>query len=174
MRVRLPKDAGAPLLARAFVRNEVCERHSKDARDRVELLASELVTNAIVHAGSLVTMDLDCEAEGGILVEVADGSSTRPVLREAGLMEESGRGLELVDKLSSEWGVREGGLREAVPAAAGAASGDRGSAPAAPALPGPLAAALGGMLPRQSTGKVVWFRVEGSSRPGPPEAPRRA
>lgn len=161
MRVRLPKDTRAPLLARAFVRKELGVLCTPEARDRVELLASELVTNAVVHAGSLVTMDVELEADGSVLVEVADGSPDHPVLRDADLLEESGRGLELVDKLSVEWGVRDGGLREAEPAAAGASSSTTttGAAPAAPSLPGPLAAVFGGRVPRQATGKVVWFRV---------------
>ncbi len=157
MRVRLPKDTRAPLLARAFVRKELGELHSVEVRDRVELLASELVTNAVVHAGSLVTMDVVCEASGAVLVEVADGSPVHPVLRETALLDENGRGLELVDKLSVEWGVREGGLRELEPAGpAGGADAERGSTPA---LPAGLAAVLGGRVPRQATGKVVWFRV---------------
>jgi len=155
--VRLPKDTRAPLLARAFVRKELGELHSVEVRDRVELLASELVTNAVVHAGSLVTMDVVCEASGAVLVEVADGSPVHPVLRETALLDENGRGLELVDKLSVEWGVREGGLRELEPAGpAGGADAERGSTPA---LPAGLAAVLGGRVPRQATGKVVWFRV---------------
>lgn len=157
MRVRLPKDTRAPLLARAFVRKELGELHSVEVRDRVELLASELVTNAVVHAGSLVTMDVVSEASGAVLVEVADGSPVHPVLRETELLDESGRGLELVDKLSVEWGVREGGLRELEPVSpAGGTDAERGSTPA---LPAALAAALGGRVPRQATGKVVWFRV---------------
>lgn len=159
MRVRLPKDTRAPLLARAFVRKELGVLCTPEARDRVELLASELVTNAVVHAGSLVTMDVELEADGSVLVEVADGSPDHPVLRDADLLEESGRGLELVDKLSVEWGVRDGGLREPEPAAAGASASSATAAPAAPALPGPLAAVFGGRVPRQATGKVVWFRV---------------
>lgn len=155
--MRLPKDTRAPLLARAFVRKELGELHSVEVRDRVELLASELVTNAVVHAGSLVTMDVVCEASGAVLVEVADGSPVHPVLRETALLDENGRGLELVDKLSVEWGVREGGLRELEPAGtAGTADAERGSTPA---LPAGLAAVLGGRVPRQATGKVVWFRV---------------
>ncbi|WP_222436905.1 ATP-binding protein [Quadrisphaera oryzae] len=163
MRVRLPKDTRAPLLARAFVRKELGVLCTPEARDRVELLASELVTNAVVHAGSLVTMDVELEADGSVLVEVADGSPDHPVLRDADLLEESGRGLELVDKLSVEWGVRDGGLREPEPATASTSASSAGtttsSASPAPSLPGPLAAVFGGRVPRQATGKVVWFRV---------------
>ena len=43
MRVNLPKHPQAPLLARALVRQNLCEGHSQETRDEVELLVSELV-----------------------------------------------------------------------------------------------------------------------------------
>ena len=139
MRLRLPKDPKAPLLARAFVRNALCERHSRETRDEVELLVSELVTNAVLHGGSLVTMELDCEGPEGIAVSVSDSSPAWPVARRSDPMDESGRGMELVELISDAWGVREPGLPEV-----------DGAAPA-PA----------GRLPRQAQGKAVWFRLAG-------------
>ena len=147
MRLRLPKDRKAPLLARAFVRNALCERHSRETRDEVELLVSELVTNAVLHGGSLVTLDVECESPDGISASVSDSSSTWPVARRPEPLDEGGRGLELVELISDAWGVREAG----VPAAPG------GGAGAAAALPGPLR----GLLPRQAQGKAVWFHLAG-------------
>ncbi len=143
MRVRLPNDVRAPLLARAFVRKTLCERHSRETRDEVELLVSELVTNAVVHGGSLVTMDLDCEGPDGIAVEVADSSPTRPVARHPGPLEEGGRGMELVDLISDAWGVRDV------------------EPPAPLRLPGLAPGLVPAAMPRQSPGKVVWFRLAG-------------
>lgn len=137
MRLRLPKDPKAPLLARGFVRNALCEDHSQETRDEVELLVSELVTNAVLHGGSLVTMDVDCESPDGIAVTVTDSSPTWPVARDAGPMEESGRGMALVAMISDDWGVREGGVPADGPP---------------PAIPG---------LPRQAQGKSVWFHLAG-------------
>lgn len=145
MQLRLPKDTRAPLLARAFVRNGLCARHSRETRDEVELLVSELVTNAVVHGGSLVTMDLECEAPEGIVVSVADNSPARPVPRTPDLMAEGGRGMELVELISDAWGVRDG---------------DLGPGPGpAPSGSSPLAGL--GLLPRQARGKVVWFHLAG-------------
>lgn len=141
MRLRLPKDPKAPLLARAFVRNALCERHSRETRDEVELLVSELVTNAVVHGGSLVTMELDCEGPDGIAVSVSDSSPSWPVARTPEPLDESGRGMALVELISDAWGVREPGIPDAAAPADGA--------------PAP------GRLPRQAQGKAVWFRLAG-------------
>lgn len=133
MRVRLPKDARAPLMARALVRRTLCDKHDRETRDEVELLVSELVTNAIMHGGSLVTMELDCEAPEGISVEVSDNSPVVPVTRRAAPLDEGGRGMELVELISDSWGVRLEGTAPSVP----------------------------GGVPRQAQGKVVWFHLAG-------------
>ena len=145
MRVRLPKDARAPLLARALVRRELCERHGREARDEVELLVSELVTNAVLHGGSLVTLEVDCETPEGISVAVADDGPALPAPSPAGPEDESGRGMALVELISDAWGVRVGG-RPPLP-------------PAAPAPVGSVT--TGGALPHQAPGKVVWFHLAG-------------
>lgn len=157
MRLRLPKDAKAPLLARAFVRRALCEKHSRETRDEVELLVSELVTNAVVHGGSLVTMDVDCEAPEGIAVAVSDSSPAWPSKRHAAPLDEGGRGMELVELISDAWGVREAGLTVADAAPGGqprVPDGDGPTGAPAPALPF-------GMVPRQAQGKAVWFHLTG-------------
>jgi anti-sigma regulatory factor (Ser/Thr protein kinase) len=168
----LPKDPKAPLLARAFVRNSLCEKHSREARDEAELLVSELVTNAVMHGGSLVTMELDCEDPDGIWVAVSDSSPTWPVTRNPGPMEESGRGMALVDLISEEWGVREAGIasppraRPSTPSTPSTGQAADGAEPADPDVPAqpvrpPAPASLMALLPRQAQGKTVWFRLKG-------------
>ncbi|MBB1253901.1 ATP-binding protein [Streptomyces alkaliterrae] len=72
------------------------------------LLISELVTNAVVHAGcpSVLRMLLPArQVEGcAVRVEVADGSNRAPCRRHAGGDDTGGRGLELVDGLADRWG----------------------------------------------------------------------
>lgn len=71
------------------------------------LLISELVTNAVVHAGtpSVLRMLLpDRQAPGTVRVEVADMSTCPPRQRHAVGDETSGRGLELVAGLADRWG----------------------------------------------------------------------
>lgn len=72
--------------------------------DTLALLVSEVATNALVHGTGDVQVRV--RAEGPVLrVEVSDDSPVMPAPRAAGLMEEGGRGLALVDSLASRWGV---------------------------------------------------------------------
>ena len=78
------------------------------AADDVILLASEVVTNAIIHTASgkdgtftVVVHPLD----GMVRVEVHDGGSeTPPGIRSADDQAISGRGLGMVESLATRWG----------------------------------------------------------------------
>ena len=72
--------------------------------DTVALLVSEVATNAVVHGHGDVQV-LVTSYEHVLRVEVADGSPRLPAVRAAGLLEEGGRGLGMVEMLSSRWGV---------------------------------------------------------------------
>jgi anti-sigma regulatory factor (Ser/Thr protein kinase) len=68
------------------------------------LLTSELVTNAIRHqAGETATLVIAC-ARGELRVDVHDTSCAVPVLVDAPVDAEAGRGLMLVASLSTDWG----------------------------------------------------------------------
>ncbi|MGW6024926.1 SpoIIE family protein phosphatase [Streptomyces sp. NPDC055099] len=121
----LPGNPMAPAAARRFVRAAladwvelsvpaaagVTERLTDDA----VLLVSELVTNAVVHAGT--TVELVCRLdEAGLgencdtlVIEVSDHHPARAVRSEPAPqqpgMPEYGRGLQLVATLSDSWGI---------------------------------------------------------------------
>jgi anti-sigma regulatory factor (Ser/Thr protein kinase) len=89
--------------------DEVPERRVRDA----QLLVSELVTNAVRHAGLRpgdrirVRVDLDDRA---VHVEVHDpGSGFEPRPPQPDPTRMSGWGLYLVDELADRWGVDDGG-----------------------------------------------------------------
>ncbi|WP_037675675.1 ATP-binding SpoIIE family protein phosphatase [Streptomyces griseus] len=73
------------------------------------LVVSELVTNAVVHAGTDVELVCGLEETGAVVVEVSDHHPSRPP--RDGTPEtpyetpEYGRGLRLVSALSETWGV---------------------------------------------------------------------
>ncbi|MFC9292545.1 SpoIIE family protein phosphatase [Streptomyces sp. NPDC057011] len=69
-----------------------------------ELIVSELVTNAIRHAGGQVRLRL-IRADT-LTCEVSDSSNTQPRMRRARSSEEGGRGLYIVAQLSHRWGSR--------------------------------------------------------------------
>jgi sigma-B regulation protein RsbU (phosphoserine phosphatase) len=71
----------------------------------LELLATEVATNAILHAES--TMTVIVRYLGPVVrVEVGDGSRELPVPAMPGPRDLSGRGLQLVRSLASDWGVK--------------------------------------------------------------------
>lgn len=82
---------------------QVCQDLCRD----VGLLVTELCTNAIRHTGSEL---IGCALRAGevLRIEVTDqgNGSQRPQVRTAGPEGERGRGLLLVQMLTSSWGVR--------------------------------------------------------------------
>lgn len=68
------------------------------------LLVSELSANCTLHArtGFTVRVEVDDEA---VRLQVTDGSSRAPAVRDYGTAATTGRGLRLVDELASDWGV---------------------------------------------------------------------
>ena len=91
-----------------------CEAHGFGGQcDAVALLVSEVATNALVHGSGDVQVRV-LPRDGALRVEVADESTHLPRPRKAGLMEEGGRGLALVESLASAWGVEPTGAGKVV------------------------------------------------------------
>lgn len=78
----------------------------EDARFRqdAQLVATELITNAIVHGGGAPSLELELE-EGAVTIAVRDGSAALPEPRQATETEAGGRGLAIVAALAESWGV---------------------------------------------------------------------
>ncbi|MEV5759325.1 SpoIIE family protein phosphatase [Streptomyces tendae] len=103
---RLPARDDAATRARALVAALLRQWHTRDnTRDSVLLLVSELVTNAVRFAGGPITVRL-IRAGPGLLCEVGDTGNGRPRLGRGGLLDDGGRGLHVVHRLTSRWGVR--------------------------------------------------------------------
>jgi anti-sigma regulatory factor (Ser/Thr protein kinase) len=97
--------------ARLHARHVVAEWEMPTIAETVELLVSELITNAITEAvriskpdASVVSMRLTAGI-GAVLVEVHDSSPRLPEPRNAQTDTEHGRGLMLVGMISARWGV---------------------------------------------------------------------
>ncbi|MET9512793.1 ATP-binding protein [Streptomyces flavidovirens] len=80
----------------------------EDTCDTAALIVSELFTNAVLHTASEQVVCELRDSDGRLRVAVKDQGlePTGPRLRQAG-DEEHGRGLQLVDTLSSFWGTRD-------------------------------------------------------------------
>jgi serine phosphatase RsbU (regulator of sigma subunit)/anti-sigma regulatory factor (Ser/Thr protein kinase) len=100
--------------------DDVVARARRTARDAAgaaddlafasELVASELVTNAVLHAGGVADVAIRA-IDGGVRIEVADRTRDAPFVAVASDDAMTGRGLALVARLASRWGAepREGG-----------------------------------------------------------------
>src|SRR3954463_13094909 len=104
-RVSLPAHPKSAAAARKFILQFLTDVGRDDLGEDAGLLVSELVTNALVHAGTQI--DISAEIHGGrtLWVGVSDGSSHGPVPQDHGVLAANGRGLNLVESLVDEWGV---------------------------------------------------------------------
>lgn len=103
---RFPAEVSTPRAARQFV-SAVLDGAAGEQSAVALLLTSELVTNAVVHAGT----DLDVSVEvrpDRLRVGVRDGDATLPRARTVGPDAVSGRGLRLVESLAWSWGADRG------------------------------------------------------------------
>ncbi|AYA20622.1 PAS domain S-box protein [Streptomyces alfalfae] len=99
-----PPEARSVPLARRFVRSAL-RGVAPEVVDTAELLASELVTNAVLHARTEVEVRV-WSHEGKVRVRVGDGRPERPLVpREARPYAGAGRGLAVVEKLASSHGA---------------------------------------------------------------------
>jgi len=97
-----PEDA-APGRARRLARRALSRWGMEDISDSVELLVSEVVTNAVRYASRPVTLRL--LRTDVLRCEVGDDVPQLPRLRQARATDEGGRGLYLVNKLARRWGA---------------------------------------------------------------------
>jgi anti-sigma regulatory factor (Ser/Thr protein kinase) len=137
--------AGAVPSARLHARHILSEWGQRDQAETVELLVSELITNAVQASAGLtpgvapVRLWL-CSDRKHVLIQVWDGNSRLPVPRDPDPDPDSegGRGLLLVDVLSAEWGAYR---------------------PTAPGPPDARPDARRGTRPRPNPGKIIWALV---------------
>jgi anti-sigma regulatory factor (Ser/Thr protein kinase) len=94
-------------LARLFVREHLREHVDDDTLATVELLATELVTNVILHACTSIHLGITWD-DRNILVTVQDTNTDPPTTRHQHLADdeltESGRGMMLIESLADDFG----------------------------------------------------------------------
>lgn len=103
--LHLTPDHDSPGKARQFVSRRLSEWgvNRRTIEDAV-LLATELVTNAVVHARTPMRLDVALD-DGVVRVAVSDSDAGRPVLQEQNDKASTGRGLFMVDQVANDWSV---------------------------------------------------------------------
>jgi CheY-like chemotaxis protein len=101
---RFDRTLGAPRHARRFVEEVLARWHCQPALDTIHLLLSEVVANAVVHAGAEPEVAVRLLAER-IRIEVSDDDATLPQSVDGGPMAVSGRGIRIVASEAADWGV---------------------------------------------------------------------
>ena len=104
----LPAHPSSVPAARRAIRRWLVDVGREPLVEDAELAVSELVTNALVHAGTPVEMVAHAD-EGFVRVEVADGSVHLPRVREYAATSGTGRGLKLLDRTVDRWGAHRQG-----------------------------------------------------------------
>jgi anti-sigma regulatory factor (Ser/Thr protein kinase) len=99
----LPPTAQSPLAARNFARDMLNDWRIPAVYE-VAVIASELVTNALLHTIGTITLSLDLQDNAVRIVCDDDNSDAIPIRR--GLWPaEDGQGLVLVAALAFDWGI---------------------------------------------------------------------
>lgn len=106
VRKGLPAGAHAPFLARRIVA-EVCAlwQLSAELREQAQLVVTELVTNAVKHAGGGIELTVTIRRHV-LRLEVSDDSDVLPYPLECAVETLRGHGLRLVAGLTDHWGCK--------------------------------------------------------------------
>jgi PAS domain S-box-containing protein len=103
--IELEPRPGSVGTGRRFLRQNLKRwRCPEDVIEQTVQVGAELLTNAILHAGTPFTVEVS-HAEGVARVSVRDYSPAMPIVRPHGPDATTGRGLDLISALSRRWDV---------------------------------------------------------------------
>ena len=110
---RLPPQPSSVAEARHLVRELLGSAGRDDLAETATLLVSELVTNALLHAGTSIDVTAAVD-DTGLRVEVGDGSTHMPVRRRYAPTAGTGRGMLMLEQMVDDWGVSRHGRGKTV------------------------------------------------------------
>ena len=103
VRARFPADPASAAKARRFLDETLRGWRCDHLVDVATLLVSELVANAILHAGTTIEVVARSSPER-LRIEVYDDNPRMPVRKHYSNLSATGRGLLLVERLAEAWG----------------------------------------------------------------------
>ncbi len=108
-----PVESASATAARRFVVDELERWGAADVADEAAVLVSELVSNAVHHARTPATVQVQY-GDSVVRVEVKDDSAEMPYRPEHSLEAVDGRGLRIVQAIADHWGVQAVGAGKCV------------------------------------------------------------
>jgi anti-sigma regulatory factor (Ser/Thr protein kinase) len=157
-RITLPRDPASVAAARRFIRARAAAwSFPEPAGEQLALIGSELVTNAVLHARTDLTLTLELRQDR-VRISVRDRSQAPPTLRHYRADALTGRGLGVVAALSDDWGVSTAADGKVVWAELAANGHHPHAAPRPPDLgqaPPPASAGVPGARPVRFVGVPV-------------------
>lgn len=103
MRMRLEPSIHAPRMARELATEACASWHLAGSMIPAEIVASELVTNAVRHAGTQIDFQVTLRDQQ-LRVSVQDRLGAPARLQSPGESDDHGRGLLIVDSVATSWG----------------------------------------------------------------------
>jgi DNA-binding NarL/FixJ family response regulator len=105
--LELPKALTSAALARRFVTETLTDWSLPTLIDPALLVASELAANAVTHADSAFRIQLSL-TQRTLRIDVIDFGQGTPEPQPPSTTQEHGRGLLLIDALTTAWGIEDG------------------------------------------------------------------
>jgi DNA-binding NarL/FixJ family response regulator len=105
--LELPKALTSAALARRFVTATLTDWSLQPLIDPALLVASELAANAVTHADSAFRIQLSL-TQRTLRIDVIDFGQGTPEPQPPSTTQEHGRGLLLIDALTTAWGIEDG------------------------------------------------------------------
>lgn len=102
----LPCDPSSVRTARQFVTAQLADAGFPDTAFTASLLVSELITNAVLHAGTDIRLVIDSGSDQ-VRIAVHDGSDRAVRRRRHSVDAATGRGLMMVEQMSVDWGIEK-------------------------------------------------------------------
>jgi anti-sigma regulatory factor (Ser/Thr protein kinase) len=109
----LPATPHSVRRARELVREALTGSPAEGLIDVAELCVSELVTNAVLHAGTPIRLEVQ-HLRADVRLGVRDGSTNVPVLAPHTPTASTGRGIAMVAAMAVEWGIEVDDLGKVV------------------------------------------------------------
>jgi len=107
LEIELPRAEVASGVARRALRSVCADRVETDLLIDAELLVSELATNALLHGRGNIKLRAAIDEQRVWAAVIDEGAGFDDSLCERSADQIGGWGLDLVDVLSSRWGVEE-------------------------------------------------------------------